>query len=72
MLQGEVWRLVTWVLFELDPLGLIFAALALFWFGGELVRVWGPGRFLLTYFAIAAASRGRDLPAGPRVPRPAH
>jgi membrane associated rhomboid family serine protease len=54
--QGEVWRLVTWVLFEQDPLGLIFAALALFWFGGELVRVWGPGRFLVTYFAIAAAS----------------
>jgi membrane associated rhomboid family serine protease len=54
--QGELWRLVTWVLFEPDPLGLIFAALALFWFGGELVRVWGPGRFLLTYFAIAAAS----------------
>lgn len=54
--HGEIWRLVTWVLFEQDPLGLIFAALALFWFGGELVRVWGPGRFLLTYFAIAAAS----------------
>lgn len=54
--MGEVWRLVTWVLFEGDPLGLIFSALALFWFGGTLVGVWGPGRFLATYFAIAAAS----------------
>jgi membrane associated rhomboid family serine protease len=53
---GEVWRLFTWVLFEVDPLGLIFAALALFWFGGTLVGVWGPGRFLATYFVIAAGS----------------
>lgn len=52
---GEIWRLFTWVLFELDPLSLIFAALGLFWFGGELVRVWGPGRFLAAYFGLAGA-----------------
>jgi membrane associated rhomboid family serine protease len=56
VLRGEIWRLFTFVLFERDPLGLIFAALALFWFGNELVRVWGPGRFLATYFAIAGGS----------------
>ncbi len=54
--HGEVWRLVTWPLFQLDPLGLIFGALGLFWFGSELVRVWGPGRFLLAYFGLAAAA----------------
>ena len=27
--QGQAWRLFTWVLFEQDPLGLIFAGLAL-------------------------------------------
>jgi membrane associated rhomboid family serine protease len=53
---GQAWRLVTWVLFEQDPLSLIFAALALYWFGNELVRVWGPGRFLAAYFGLAAAS----------------
>jgi membrane associated rhomboid family serine protease len=53
---GEIWRLFTWVLFELDPLSLIFAALGLFWFGGELVRVWGPGRFLAAYFGLAGAA----------------
>ena len=53
---GQVWRLVTWPLFELDPLGLIFGALGLFWFGSELVRIWGPGRFLLAYFGLAAAT----------------
>jgi membrane associated rhomboid family serine protease len=56
VLHGEIWRLVTWVLFELSPMGLIFAALGLFWFGGELVRLWGPGRFLLRYFGLAALS----------------
>jgi membrane associated rhomboid family serine protease len=53
---GQVWRLVTWVLFEQDPLSLIFASLGLFWFGGELVRLCGPGRFLLAYFGLAAAA----------------
>jgi len=53
---GQAWRLVTWVLFEQDPLSLIFAALALFWFGNGLARVWGPGRFLAAYFGLAGAS----------------
>jgi membrane associated rhomboid family serine protease len=54
--HGEVWRLLTWPLFQLDPIGLIFGALGLFWFGSELVRVWGSGRFLLAYFGLAAAT----------------
>jgi membrane associated rhomboid family serine protease len=56
VLAGQVWRLVTWVLFEQYPLGLIFAGLALFWFGGELVRIWGPGGFLRRYIGLAALS----------------
>lgn len=55
---GQLWRLVTWVFFEQDPLGLIFAALALFWFGRDLVRVWGPLRFLGAYLGLAAAAAG--------------
>ena len=54
--RGQVSRLFTWPLFELDPIGLIFGALGLFWFGSELVRAWGPGRFLLAYFGLAAAT----------------
>lgn len=53
---GQLWRLVTWCLFELEPINLVFGALGLFWFGGELVRIWGPGRFLLAYFGLAAAT----------------
>jgi membrane associated rhomboid family serine protease len=54
--SGEIWRLATWVFFEMDPLGLIFAALALFWFGNDLVRLWGPARFLATYVGLAVAA----------------
>ena len=54
--QGQVSRLLTWVLFEQDPLSLIFAGLALFWFGNDLARVWGPGRFLAAYFGLAGAA----------------
>ena len=56
--SGQVWRLVTWAFFEMNPLGLIFGALALFWFGSDLVRLWGPVRFLATYLGLAAAAAG--------------
>ena len=53
---GEVWRLATWVLVETEPLNLLFGGLVLFWFGRDLVEVWGERRFLATYFGIAAAA----------------
>ena len=56
VVQGQAWRLLTWVLLEQDPLSLIFASLALFWFGNDLARVWGPGRFLATYFGLGGAA----------------
>jgi membrane associated rhomboid family serine protease len=58
VLQGQVWRLVTWVFFEMDPLSLIFACLALFWFGRDLTEAWGPVRFLTSYLALAALVGG--------------
>jgi membrane associated rhomboid family serine protease len=54
--QGQLWRLVSWCFFESDPIGLIFGALALFWFGSDLVRLWGPFGFLARYLALAAAA----------------
>lgn len=53
---GQLWRLFTWAFFEQDALGLIFAALALFWFGSDLVRIWGPVRFLASYLGLAGAA----------------
>ncbi len=54
--RGEVWRLVTWVFFETDPLSLVFGALTLFWFGRDLCNAWGPRRFLFTFFGLAVAA----------------
>jgi membrane associated rhomboid family serine protease len=51
--RGQGWRLFSWVFFEMDPLGLVFACLALFWFGRDLTQAWGPLRFLTTYLLLA-------------------
>jgi membrane associated rhomboid family serine protease len=53
VMGGQAWRLFTWVFFELEPLNLVFACLAFFWFGRDLALAWGPGRFLVAYFALA-------------------
>ena len=55
--EGQVWRLVTWVFFERDPLSLLFGALTRYWFGRDLCYAWGSKRFLTTFVVIAAASR---------------
>jgi membrane associated rhomboid family serine protease len=54
--EGEVWRLVTWVLVEESPLNLLFGGLVLYWFGRDLVDAWGARRFLATWFGIPAAA----------------
>lgn len=51
--HGEVWRLVTWVFFELQPISLIFACLMLYWFGRDLCQRWGAARFLGVWFGLA-------------------
>ena len=54
VLHGEVWRLVTAVFIEHDPISLIFSCLMIYWFGRDLASVWGPRRFLILYFSMAA------------------
>lgn len=56
VLEGEIWRLLTWPFVDNDPLGLLFAALTLYWFGRDLAAAWGPRRFLLTWIGFGAAS----------------
>lgn len=53
---GQIWRLVTWCFFELDPLGLIFSVLILAFLGRDLFHAWGPGRFLGFYAGVGAAA----------------
>jgi len=54
--RGELWRLVTWVFFERDPLGLLFGGLLLYWTGRDLCEAWGERRFLLVYAGTAAVA----------------
>jgi|GEM_PF-1075287 len=54
VLEGQVWRLVTWPLVESSPLSLLFACLMLYWFGRDLAGEWGSRRFLAVYGGLAA------------------
>jgi membrane associated rhomboid family serine protease len=51
--RGEVWRLVTWAFVETSPIGLLFSCLLLYWFGRDLVEVWGSARFVRVYLTLA-------------------
>jgi membrane associated rhomboid family serine protease len=55
-LAAQAWRLVTWVFIQPEPLSLIFACLGLWWFGRDLLSVWGPRRFLAVFFGVAAGA----------------
>jgi membrane associated rhomboid family serine protease len=54
--SGQVWRLVTWVFPQNDPLTLFFAGFALFWLGRDLANTWSERRFLQVFFGYAAWS----------------
>ena len=54
--SGQLWRLLSWPFFESDTLGLIFACLALWWFGRDLAYSFGPAGFLARYLALAVIS----------------
>lgn len=51
---GQVWRLVTWVFPQGDPLTLLFAGFVLHWLGRDLANTWSERRFLQVFFGYAA------------------
>jgi membrane associated rhomboid family serine protease len=51
--RGEVWRLATWALIDLNPLNLLFGCLLLYFVGPDLLRRWGTRRFFVNYFVGA-------------------
>jgi hypothetical protein len=55
ILEGEIWRLVTWP-FVQDLFGLLFVGLTLWWLGRSLASEWGERTFLLRFLGITAAS----------------
>jgi membrane associated rhomboid family serine protease len=56
LLSGQVWRLVTWVFPQGDPLTLIFAGFVLHWLGRDLANSWSERKFLQVFFGYAAWS----------------
>lgn len=50
---GELWRLVSWVFFERNPLALVFACLLIVWLGPDLWQRWGTRRLLAIYLGCA-------------------
>ena len=49
LIDGEIWRLFTSMFLHIGFMHLAFNAYALFIFGLEMERLYGPGRFLLIY-----------------------
>ena len=47
VVQGQIWRTLTWALFEADGQNLVFASLMLGVFGRDLAALWGGARYLL-------------------------
>ena len=54
--QGEVWRLVTWVLIVPTPISLVVSCFAIYKFGGDLANQWGERRLLRFVLELVAAS----------------
>jgi membrane associated rhomboid family serine protease len=54
VMRGQLWRLVTWELYEFDAFPLIFACLTLWWFGKDVAVRLGRRRFLGFYLGLSA------------------
>jgi rhomboid protease GluP len=68
ILQGEIWRLFTSMFLHIGLMHLAFNAYALFIFGLEMERLYGPDRFIVIYILsglfgnlVSFASRGPNL-----------
>jgi membrane associated rhomboid family serine protease len=53
VLQGQVWRMVTWAFFEADGQNLVFGSLMLGIFGRDLAALWGGVRYLVICAGVA-------------------
>lgn len=54
--HGQLWRLVTWPLVELGPIGLIITCASIYKFGGELAVRWGDRRLRRFVLQIVVAA----------------
>jgi membrane associated rhomboid family serine protease len=68
LLEGEIWRLFTSMFLHIGFMHLIFNGLALFSFGVEMERLYGPDRYLVIYILsglfgslVSFASKGPEV-----------
>ncbi|MDR1728312.1 MAG: rhomboid family intramembrane serine protease [Acidobacteriota bacterium] len=54
--EYALWRFATYMFLHGNPFHLLFNMLPLFMFGNELVRYWGPRRFLAYYFVTGVGA----------------
>lgn len=54
--RGQVWRVATHLMIAPSAWTLVFAGLAVYWFGADLARLWGSASFLRMIGAVAAFS----------------
>jgi hypothetical protein len=54
--RGQIWRLVTWPVFEPSPFGLIVGCVMITWLGRDLAPTWGPSRFLRVFGGVLLAT----------------
>jgi membrane associated rhomboid family serine protease len=65
ILQGQIWRLVTWPFFQDHPFTLIFGGMMIYFVGQQLAYVWSERRFLLRFLWYTVfASVATTLVAG--------
>jgi membrane associated rhomboid family serine protease len=58
VLQGEVWRVLTYAFLHFDFLHILFNMLFLWWFGSDLEGEYGSAEFLAFYLGAAVAGAG--------------
>jgi membrane associated rhomboid family serine protease len=54
--KGQLWRLVTYLFVEADPLSFLFGILMMYWFGRDLCDSWGPARFVAFYLGLGVSA----------------
>ena len=57
----EIWQLFTYAFLHASPMHLAFNMFALYMFGGEMERVWGPRRFAVFYFVCVMGAATAQL-----------
>jgi membrane associated rhomboid family serine protease len=68
VMQGQWWRLVTYLFLHAHISHALLNVIGLFWFGRMAVNIYGPGRFVLIYFAAGILSGMSHVLLAPEMP----